>query len=375
MAGHRRLRHAVIGIGAGVLKMHRPGLALDTVELVGVSDLNAEGGRARADELGCPFYADYRAMLEAARPEVVVVMTPHPFHAPIVVDCLEAGCHVLVEKPMAVHVGEADGMVDAAARAGRLLAVNFQWRHRPDVRAARKLIRSGQLGRVQHVDLVATWTRAASYYAAQPWRGTWRGEGGGVLMNQAPHHLDLLCHLLGLPERVVAWTRTRLHCIEAEDTAQAMLEWADGTLGSVHVSTAEAGQPERLELLGTGGRLRIESGELSIEAFDRDLRDFLAESPDPYLAPPLHPVRVEPEPGVGDHVAVYRDLHRAIIEGTPVMADGAEGRMSLELANAIIYSSHRGEAVRLPLDRGVYAALVDELRARSFPGHHHLLAQ
>ena len=375
----RRLRHAVIGVGAGVLKMHRPGLALDTVELVGVSDLSIEIGQARADELGCPFYADYQAMLVEARPEVVVVMTPHPFHARIAVDCLEAGCHVLTEKPMAAHVGEADAMIDAAARAGRLLAVNFQWRHRPDARIARELIASGRLGQIQHVDLVATWTRAAAYYAAQSWRGTWRGEGGGVLMNQAPHHLDLLCYLLGLPARLVGWTRTRLHRIEAEDTAQVILEWADGAIGSLHVSTAEAGRPERLELLGTRGRLRIVDGALAVDAFDRDLRDFLADSPDPYRAPPLHPVQVRPDLGAGDHRAVYRDFHRAILAGAPVMADGVAGRMSLEPANAIIYSRYTGGEVTLPLDRRKYAALLEELQGGGlvppFPGHPSRLAE
>jgi predicted dehydrogenase len=309
-------------------------------------------------------------MLAETRPDVAVVMTPHPFHAEIAIACLRAGCHVLVEKPMAVQVAEADRMIDAASAAGRVLAVNFQSRHRPEVRRARELVANGSLGKIQRVELVATWTRTAAYYAAAPWRGTWTGEGGGILMNQAPHQLDLLCYLLGPPRRVVGWTRTLLQPIETEDTAQAMLEWPEGALGTLHVTTAEAGEPEHFEIVGTGGVLRLrqragsgQGSELTVETFEPDLRDHIANDPRPYSAPTIRPLPVEPEAGTGDHAAVYRDLHAAIREGRPPAASGADGRMSLELANAIIYSGQTGAEVTLPLDREAYAALLDRLRA------------
>ncbi|RMF89528.1 MAG: gfo/Idh/MocA family oxidoreductase [Nitrospinota bacterium] len=342
--------------------MHRPALELETVDLVAVSDIDAERGRQRAAELGCPFYTDYRVMLTETRPEVAVIMTPHPSHASIALDCLQAGCHVLVEKPMAVHVAEADAMIAAAKQANRLLAVVFQHRHHPAVRMAHRLIQQGALGDIQHVDLIATWLRTAVYYRLAPWRGTWIGEGGGVLLNQAAHHLDLLCHLVGMPGRVLAWTRTRLHQIETEDTVQAMLEWENGAMGSVHVSTAEAGQPGRLEIRGTGGYLQLTAEQVRLSRLEIDLRDHIAQSPHPFCSPSLQPVPVELEPGTGDHVAVYRNLHQAILQGTPVSADGTEGRRSLELANAMIYSSHTQTAVEFPLDRQRYVALLDELK-------------
>lgn len=359
----RRLRHVIIGVGAGVLNMHRPALQQETVELVAVSDLNAELGQRRATELECSFYTDHRIMLAETRPDVAVILTPHPFHAPIAIDCLEAGCHVLVEKPMAVHVAEADAMIDAAAQADRLLAVNFQQRGRPEVQAARRLIQQGQLGVVQRVDMVETWTRTAAYFRQVPWRGTWSGEGGGVLMNQGVHNLDLLCYLMGPPSRVVAWTRTLLHPIETEDTVQAMLEWPGGALGSVHLTTAEAGQPQRLEVLGTKGCVSVQHGELTCQQFEADLREFLLQSPQPYSLPPSHVVPVELPPGAGDHLSVYHNLHRAILSGTPLVADGVAGRMSLELANAMIYSSYMHREVELPVDRRVYAALLEDLKA------------
>ncbi len=359
----RKLRHVIIGVGAGVLSMHRPALELETVDLVGVSDINAEVGRQRADELRCKFYEDYRAMLAETRPDVAVILTPHPFHAAIAIDCLEAGCHVLVEKPMAVQVAEADAMIAAAERAGCLIAENFQHRHRPDVKAARRLIGEGELGRLLHLDMTASWPRTAIYYKQVSWRGTWAGEGGGVLMNQAPHNLDLICYLLGMPKRVVAWTRTILHRIETEDTVQAMLEWPSGTLGSLHISTAEAGRPERLEIVGTGGYLQLGRGTCTFNKCEVDFTVHMAESNHPYASPALQEVPVQVEEGAGNHLAVYQNLHEAILEGASLLTDGYAGRMSLELTNAMIYSSYTRSEVKLPLDREKYRALLEDLKA------------
>lgn len=369
MSTPQRLRYAIIGVGSKVYAMHHLALIGENVEVVGVTDMDEAVSRERAADLGCPSFADYEVMVREKQPDVVVILTPHPLHAPMAIDCLRAGCHVLVEKPMAVHTGEADAMIEAADDAGRILAVNFQQRLRPEIVKAVELIRSGGLGRVQHLDLAVTWPRTAAYYRLAAWRATWRGEGGGMLLNQAPHDLDLICHLLGSPERVVAWTRTKLHAIETEDTVQAMLEWPDGeekgAMGSVHISTAEAGRPARLELLGTGGYLRIGEGELSFGRFSEDVTDFLTENPDPFAAPTLQGEPLTPRAGdyTGDHAAVYRDLHAAIAQGAPVSADGTEGRMSLELANAMILSSHTRAEVELPLDRERYAELLTHLRA------------
>lgn len=361
---NKRLRHAVIGVGANVFAMHRPALTLPTAELVGVSDLNRELGEARAQEFGCAFYEDYRQMLQETKPDVAVILVPHPFHAEVAVGCLQAGCHVLVEKPIAVQVAEADAMIGAAEEAGRLLAVNFQQRFRPEVRATYDLIRKGQLGRIQHLDMAVAWPRMASYFKAASWRGTWNGEGAGVLLNQAPHNLDLICHLLGTPTRVVAWTRTTLHQIETEDTVQAMLEWPSGTLGSLHISTAEAGRPERLEVVGTRGYLNLVGTQLEVQAFDDDLEATIAQHQHPFHSPTTEPVAVPLGPDVGDHAAVYKNLHAAISGTEPLMADGREGRMSLELANAMILSSFTKSEVELPLDREKYAGLLSDLKAK-----------
>lgn len=359
----RPLRHAVIGAGAGVLKAHLPALTSPGVDLVAVTDVNAEPGRSRAAELGCGFYADHREMLADERPEVCVILAPQPFHARIAIDCLEAGSHVLVEKPMAVRLDDADAMIEAR-EAGRLLAVNFQQRFRPEVRAAKRLLEAGELGVIQRVSMTHYWTRPAAYYETAPWRAAPAIEGGGLLMNQASHDLDLLCHLLGMPGRIVAWTGTVLHDVEVEDTVQAMLRWSGGVLGSFYTSTAGAGDEPNVVIFGTAGRLRVFEGGLEFERFEVDLEEYAATELEPFGPPPgLEPVEVELEAGIDGHLPVYQDLHQAILNGSPLMVDGVEGRKSLELANAMLYSNLIREEVALPLDRSRYASMLEELRA------------
>jgi predicted dehydrogenase len=356
-----KLRHVVIGVGASVLGMHRPALALDTVELVGASDIDATLGQKNAAELGCPFFADYKEMLGATKPDVAVILAPHPFHATLAIDCLNAGTHVLVEKPMAVQLSEADAMIAAAEATKKLLAVSFQQHFRPEIQAAHELLRSGQLGRLQQVDMYVNWFRTGAYFGSASWRATWRGEGGGVLMNQGIHDLDVLCYLLGSPRRLFAWTRTHLHSIEVEDTVQAMLEW-EGCLGSFHTSTAEAGRKDYLELVGTKGTLRVTPGGLSGNLFDMPLEQFIIESKSGFEQPTMKPREPSLPEGKGDHVAVYKHFHDAILKGQPLLISGEEARKSLELANAMIYSSYTNQPVELPLDAVPYSELLEDLK-------------
>ncbi len=185
----------------------------------------------------------------------------------------------LVEKPIAVEVAEADKMIAAADAARRLLAVNFQERFRPAVDAAHQFMVTGELGDLVRVLCVEPWFRTAAYYHSATWRGTWRGEGGGVLMNQAPHTLDRLCYLVGSPASVWGWTRKLRHMIETEDTAQAMLVYPNGAPGYVEVSTVEAGSPPELQIVGNRMALEFRGESLTIRRFQPSLSKFSATSP------------------------------------------------------------------------------------------------
>ena len=360
------MRFAIVGVGANVFSMHAQAIKAHAaaLEIVGVADINLAAAEQRAEtfEPGCPYFSDHRELLAKTRPDAVAVLTPHPFHASIAIDCVQAGAHVLVEKPMADQVADADRMIEAARQTNRLLAVNLQHRTRPEIRAARRLIFENALGEIQRVQMTAIWTRTRRYYALAGWRGTWRGEGGGVLMNQSPHTLDVLCHLAGQPSLVAAWNRTIFHAIETEDTSVAMLEWPHHAIGTLVVSTAQAGDPERLEIAGTRGVLQIINGALKFRESSTDLRDFLGESGDPFGKLALESRDVPLETDGGHHTAIYANFIDAVEHGTPLVADGSEARMSLELANALIYSSATNQQVALPLDRQSYAVLIDRLR-------------
>lgn len=362
-ASLQKLRYGLIGVGANVYGMHHPGLELPTADIVGICDLNGDVNEKVRAEWEASAFTDYQQMIDETRPDVVVVMTPHPWHAPMAIYALEAGCHVLVEKPMADEVAQAEAMIAAAEKAGKVLAVNFQQRLRPEIIAAKRLIDSGELGKIQHVDIKITWTRTALYYTQVDWRGTWDGEGGAVLMNQAPHELDLLCHLIGMPARVFCFARTTVHDIRCEDTVQAAVEWEHGALGTVHISTAEAGQPQRFEIIGTKGHLAIRHGGLSFKQFDVPVDEFIRTSDKAFAAPNLLDAEVEIGEGAGDHRAVHQNLYEHLTQGKPLNADGRSGIRGLELANAMTFSSYTNRPVEFPLDRAAYSTLLANLRA------------
>ena len=358
------LRFGMIGSAAGIAASHVKALTqLPGASIVGMADVAVERGEARAREVGCPFFADYRAMLDTVRPDVAVICAPHPFHAALAIDCLEAGAHVLVEKPLAVSVSEADAMIAAADRAGHLLAVCFQQRFRPVVEHARALIESGAIGDIVRVLCVEPWFRTQFYYDSAAWRGTWRGEGGGVLMNQGPHPLDLLCHLVGAPAKVWGWVRAQGHAIECEDVAHALLEYPNGAPGYIYFSTVEAGSERRMEIVGDRSALVIIFDHLTIHRFAMPLSEYRATAPEMWGQPQIHTETLHLPGDGGGHLAVYLDLARAIAEGRRPRCDARQARMSLELANAVILSGVTGQAVSLPLDSQAYDALLDDLKS------------
>jgi predicted dehydrogenase len=363
------LRHVYIGAGAGIFKnRHKKVFGMPTLEVVGVSDANAEQARGQGEDIGVPWYTDHRQMLADLKPDVAVITTPHWFHAPIGIDCVNAGAHVLLEKPLAVRISEADALLEAAERNGKLICVNYQQRFRSDSRTMKRLMDEGVLGKIQHVDMIVPWPRGRAYFTNKPWSGSWKGEGGGVLINQGPHNLDHLLYLMGQPRRVVAWNRNLVHTIETEDTVQAMVEWEGGATGTIHISTAVAGREERLEIVGTKGTMKVvKDGPFELTVLEEDFRDYVLRPDFTTKAPATRQVEVKPDAGDGSHAEVYENFHSAILNGTPLLIDGEQGRMGVELANAMIYSSYRKTEVQLPLDRAAFDLLFEELLAGKHP--------
>jgi predicted dehydrogenase len=355
------MKVVIIGGGANIIASHLPGLQAIHATVVGVQDVNLERARKFAESVHAPLFRNLDQLL-AQEADLAVIVAPHPFHAELTLACLDAGLHVLTEKPLTDEVALGDVMIERARERKRLLAVSFQRRARQEIQAARRLIQSGALGEIQRADVLGTWTRRRAYFEVAPWRGSWRGEGGGVLINQGQHDLDLLCYLAGRPSRVVGWTRTRIHPIETEDTAVALLEWPSRAVGSVHITTSEIDESQRIEITGTSGRLRVVPGRLEAVRNHVDMRDFAVSAGAPFEGPEVG----EPETTLGapgSHVDVYRNLERAIAGEEPLLASAEDALIPLEVANAIEYSSASGSAVTLPLDRRAYGEFLSQRRA------------
>ncbi len=377
----RVLRFGVIGAGGMGQGYCHILASLDQACLAAVCDVN----RAAADELGArfrvPAYGDHRAMIRAGGLDVAVVATPHPFHYQASVDCMKAGLHVLSEKPLTERVSTADAMAKTARRNRVMLAVMFQRRLEPVVKKAFELIRGGQVGDLVRATLVALEYRSQRYYDSGTWRATWRGEGGGVMMNQAPHMMDLFVQFCGMPSEIYGLTSTRRHRIEVEDQAEALLKFPSGGTGYVFCSTCETGPGQLIELVGDRGKLTFRDGQLTFHRFQPPLRRHIETCADMWGKPDVIPVPLnlpEEQPSSSDfeappsqsdaqigHVRVLSHLIRHLLHGEPLAVPGASGIASLELANAITLSSYEQRWVKLPLSRARYDALLRRLQRES----------
>ena len=293
--------------------------------------------------------------------DAVAIVTPHPSHRQIAVDAMRAGKHVLVEKPMASNVRDADAMIACAKETGVTFGVVFQQRFNPVMREAKRLLESGEMGDVLRVTMVATMLRTQAYYRkGAGWRGTWAGEHGGLLLNQAPHPIDLFCWLAGMPVRMWGFTATRLHDIETEDMASAVVEYPSGSQGVFHASTCEGPDGYEFTIACTHGKIVYRQGEgMSVVRSSVPAVDYIGASQDSMDRMEYRAEKVD-LPDRAPHEETIRDFARAILEGREPAVPGAEGLKSLEFANALVLSSEREKCVTFPVDREEYAALLEE---------------
>ena len=352
------------GMGTGHISRMKQ---IDEVELVAVCDADPEVAKAKGEEFGVPHYTDYKACIDESGAEAITIATPHYFHPPVGVYAMRKGLHVLTEKPIGVEIAAAEELVKTARDTGLVLSVMFQQRATPAIRAALRIVGDGKLGEVYRTCLIATGFRSMAYYNSAEWRATWVGEGGGVLVNQAPHAIDVFCALGGMPSRVLGSCRTRIHDIEVEDEAEALLTYANGAHGYFYVSTDEAPGTHLIEVCGENGKLVLKGGELSFHSIDPSISEFSSGADQMWGGPKPQAEDLDLEERETGHGAVIRNFAKAIRGVEPLLIDGAVGLKSLELANAIIMSSKLGREVELPLSRSGYNDLMSDLRATSKP--------
>ena len=329
--------------------------------LAAVCDLDAD---RLAKYEGIPQFTDIAEMLKTDDVQAVIIATPHFAHVPLAKQAMDAGKHVLVEKPLAVHKADCEAAIAYADEHPDLIfAEMFNQRTNPLYKKLKQLIDDGELGELRRVNWIITdWFRSDAYYASGGWRATWHGEGGGVLVNQCPHQLDLLQWLCGMPSKIRASCHFgKYHDIEVEDEVTAYLEYPNGATGVFITSTGEAPGTNRLEIVGEMGKVIVESGKLSWTRNEIPTSKHCRETESRFGGPPTWNIEIPVGGGEPEHRVVIQQFVNHISGNGPLVADGREGIHSVELANAMLLSSIKQDTVDLPIDSVEFGKALNDL--------------
>jgi predicted dehydrogenase len=309
-------------------------------------------------------------LIRSGEVDAVLIATPHYSHTTLGVAAFKAGLHVMVEKPISVHKADCERLIAAAKANPKLVfGAMFQLRTEPRYKKLKHLIDSGELGQIVRVNWIITdWFRTEAYYASGGWRATWKGEGGGALLNQCPHQLDLLQWLVGMPSCVRAFCQFgRYHNIEVEDNVTVFMEYPNGATGVFITSTGEAPGTNRFEIAGDRGKIVIEGGKMTFTRNEVSMRDFSKTAKTGFARPDVWNVEIPVENSPAQHATVMQNFVDAILDGAPLIVPGAEGTNSVEIANAALYSTWTRQTVELPLNSKAYEeALEEKIRTSRF---------
>lgn len=360
------IRVGIVGIG-NIGTSHVERFRNNTIkgaELVAICDTSPTALARYPDIKG---WNDSAELIRSGEIDALIVATPHYFHTTIGIDALEQGLHVLVEKPLSVHKADCERLLAAHTNPSQVFGVMFDTRTEPRYRQLRELLASGRLGHIRRINWIMTgWFRSDAYYASSDWRATWDGEGGGMLVNQLPHDLDLFQWLFGLPQRVLAICPIgKYHAIEVEDEVNALLEYADGTTAVLVATTGEAPGTDRREIIGDNGRVLVYPDRLEFTRTLMPTSEFSRTTTEAFSSPETEEIVIPVIGKAGRHTEVINQFVDSIVHGTPLVADAAEGTASVELANAIILSSQLDRPIELPIDAAAFEAWLDTKRATS----------
>ena len=311
-----------------------------------------------------PVFEDADEMMDSGLLDGVVIATPHYDHPVLAIRAFEKGLHVLTEKPAGVYCAKVREMVDAAKKSGKKFAIMFNQRTNKLFRKAKELMDSGELGEIKRsVWIITNWYRKQAYYDSGSWRASWAGEGGGVLMNQAPHNLDLWQWICGMPVEI--WAHCDLgkyHDIEVEDDATIFARFENGATGVFITTTGEYPGTNRLEISGSKGKLVLENGRMTWTRLDMDEREFRQL---PEAAKNTRTVEEFEDERYNGHQRILGNFARAILYGEELVSPGEDGLCELTLCNAAYLSSWQGRPVSLPMDDGEFYAELQKKIASS----------
>jgi len=357
----KKIRLGIIGIGnmgSGHACRVVDGECPDFV-LTAVADINPAREEWAKKRLGenVAFFPTAQEMLDSGLIDACIVATPHYDHPGLAIECMKRSIHVMVEKPAGVYTKQAREMMEVADQHPEVVfGMMFNQRTNHVYRKARELVQSGKYGRIRRTNWIITdWYRTQHYYDSGAWRATWAGEGGGVLLNQCPHQLDLWQWICGMPVKVHAHLHYgKWHDIEVEDDVTAYVEYANGATGVFITTTGDACGTNRLEIQLDKAKIVAQNDALEITEYEMTEQEFSAVNKSPFGSISTRKVEAETDGENPQHVGVLRAWGGAILRGEPLVADGREGINGLTLSNAMHLSSWTDAAVTLPIDAQLF---------------------
>tara|TARA_Y100000588_G_scaffold155574_1_gene169635 strand:- start:14997 stop:16160 length:1164 start_codon:yes stop_codon:yes gene_type:complete len=362
------VRLGIIGLGnmgnyyaRSILEGEVPGL-----QLRAVCDMD-ESRVASFEKEGVTPFTGTDELFKSGAVDAVQIATPHYFHTTLGIAALEAGLHVLVDKPISVHKADCERLIAAHTNKDLVFAGMFNLRTDPHFLKLKSLIESGEFGRINRVQWTVTdWFRSDIYYVSGGWRATWKGEGGGVLINQCPHQLDLWQWLFGMPTEIYAQCDLgRFHEIEVEDAVTALMRYEDGMTGVFISTTGEAPGVNRLEIATERGLVLYENNLIRWRRNETESSAFCKESTQGFAKPDSWEVEIPIEGNGEQHIGVFKNFVAAIRGEANLLYPAQEGVGSVELANLILFSGIKKQPVSLPLDSAEYEILLNKLISES----------
>jgi predicted dehydrogenase len=358
------VRLGLIGLG-GIAHHHLGTLPkLKNFQLTAGADVDPAAVAKVVEKHNIKGFDDGVKLLDSGLVDAVIICTPHYQHPMFAMAAFERGIHVLTEKPVAVTAKAAAEVNEAHKKHPKVVySAMFQQRTSPVWKKVKSMVAAGDVGQIMRVNWIVTnWFRTQSYYDSGGWRATWQGEGGGVLINQCPHNLDLFTWFVGSPSRVQAIVGLgKHHNIEVEDDVTAMLAYDNGATGVFITGTGEAPGTNRLEIVGDNGKLVVDEGKLIFDRNEVPAREFCTTSPERFATPPRSRYVIEPARGDEGHHVITQNFINAILHGEMLIAPGEEGIFGLELGNAMLMSGITGQPVNVPTDRDAFDTLMQKL--------------
>lgn len=315
------------------------------------------------------FFTDYKKMLDSGLCDAILITSPHPFHAEMVIECLKRNIPVMCEKPAALCTKQVNEMIEASKHSKALFGMMFNQRTNCVYRKMKEMIKNGEIGELQRINwIISNWYRPDKYYTVAPNRATWRGEGGGLIINQACHQVDLLQWIVDeMPEYINGFLGNGVwHDIECDDDFTLFLRYKNGATGVFISTTGEYPGANRLEISGTRGRLTVEGDKLMFYKLDQDTTSFSRNAPGPYDRPKFTVEEIKTDGENLQHLGIMRNFINAILGKEELKVRGPEGLNAIEIINSAIYSSwHNNETVKVPVDPEIYNKELQEKIAHS----------